>query len=121
MKDVGKPFTFRNDEAQFATWAKKLKNYIAAGYGRDARVMMNWAEDRAAHTISDQELQIQDKLSLLSRVEEALYSYLNSFTEVRLSVWLQTRPLGKALRHSGGCVIILTLRPLDVEPSSLTA
>ena len=31
MKNVGKPFTLKNDEAVFATWTKKLKNYTLGG------------------------------------------------------------------------------------------
>ena len=83
MKNVGKPFTFKSDEATFSVWVKKLKNYIGAGYGREARLMMDWAEDRAAEPITDEILQAQypDKMSLVLRVEEALYSNLNSFTE----------------------------------------
>ena len=83
MKNVGKPFTFKNDEAVFSTWTKKLKQYIGAGFGRDARTMMDWAEDRAAQVITDADLQSKfgEKLGLLSRVEEALYSNLSSFTE----------------------------------------
>ena len=58
-KNVGRHSIFKSDEASFATWVKKLKNYIAAGYGRDARRVMDWAEDRAAQTITDQELQTE--------------------------------------------------------------
>ena len=83
LKNVGKPFTFKGDEAQFSTWVKKLKNYFAAGHGRDARLMMDWAEERSSAPITDHDAQSKfaDKLALLSRVEESLYSNLNSFTE----------------------------------------
>ena len=68
----------------FQLGSRSLKKYIGAGFGRDARIMMDWAEDRAANQITDADLQAKfvDKLGLLSRVEEALYSNLNSFTEV---------------------------------------
>ena len=68
MKNLGKPFTFKNDEAVFSTWTKKLKNYIGAGFGRDARIIMDWAEERAAQVITDADLQSKfgDKLGLLS-------------------------------------------------------
>ena len=49
LRIVGKPFVFKGDEAQFSTWVKKLKNYFAAGHGRDARLMMDWAEERSHH------------------------------------------------------------------------
>ena len=83
LRNVGKPFVFKGDEAQFSIWVKKLKNYFAAGHGRHARLMMDWAEERSAAPITDGDSQSKfaDKLALLSRVEEALYSNLNSFTE----------------------------------------
>ena len=59
MKVVGKPFILKSDEASFAPLVKKLKNYIGAGYGRDARLMMDWAEERAAQTITDEDLRIK--------------------------------------------------------------
>ena len=62
MKNVGKPFAFKSDEATSATWVKKCKNYICAGYGRDARSI--WIGQKHAN--------FGGKLSLLSRVEEAL-------------------------------------------------
>ena len=45
--------------------------------------MMDWAEQQASVPISDVALQTKfgDKLGLLTRVEEALYSNLSSFTE----------------------------------------
>ena len=45
--------------------------------------MMDWAEERSGAPISDHDAQSKfaDKLALLSRVEESLYSNLNSFTE----------------------------------------
>ena len=99
MKNVGKPFTFKSDESTFAVWAKKLKNYLGAGYGRDARVMMDWAEARAAQPITDQDLQEQfgDRGSLVSRVEEALYSNLSSFTEGEAFNLASNTPAGKGL------------------------
>ena len=71
MKNVGKPFTFKGDEAQFLTWVKKLKNYIGAGFGRDARLMMDWAEDQASTPITESSLQERfgAQAGFLSRVE----------------------------------------------------
>ena len=99
MKNVGKPFTFKSDEASFSVRVKKLKNYIGAGYGRDARLMMDWAEDRAAEPITDAILQAQfpDKMSLVLRVEEALYSNLNSFTEGEAFTLASNTLAGKGL------------------------
>ena len=39
-KGVGKPFTFSSDEARFAAWQKKLRNYVAAALP-GARVFMD--------------------------------------------------------------------------------
>ena len=99
MKTVGKPFTFKSDEATFAVWVKKLKNYVGAGYGRDARLMMDWAEDRAAQPITDDDLQAQfsDKMSLVTRLEEALSSNLNSFTEGEAFTLASNTVTGKGL------------------------
>ena len=111
MKNVGKPFTFKSDEATFSVWVKKVKNYIGAGYGRDARLMMDWAEDRAAEPITDDILQAQfpDKMSLVLRVEEALYSNLSSFTEGEAFTPRTLLP-AKAWRRSGDFVTGSTLK-----------
>ena len=54
-KGVGKPFTFASDEARFAAWQKKLRNYVAAALP-GARVFMDWAGDHS-QPISREELE----------------------------------------------------------------
>ena len=54
-KGVGKPFTFSSDEARFAAWQKKLRNYVAAALP-GARVFMDWASDHS-QPISREELE----------------------------------------------------------------
>ena len=66
---VGKPFTFSSDEARFAAWQKKLRNYVAAALP-GARVFMDWAGDQGSHPITREELEDRygDQLRLLNQV-----------------------------------------------------
>ena len=83
-KGVGKPFTFSSDEAKFAAWQKKLRNYVAAALP-GARVFMDWASDQGAAAIpitrTALEDQFSEQLPLLNQVEENLDSCSSSFSD----------------------------------------
>ena len=66
-KGVGKPFTFSSDNAKFAAWQKRLRNYVAAALP-GARVFMDWAGDQGAIPITRTQLEDQfgDQLPLLT-------------------------------------------------------
>ena len=57
-KGVGKPFTFSSDEARFAAWQKKLRNYDAAALP-GARVFMDWAGEQGSSPIARAQLEEQ--------------------------------------------------------------
>ena len=77
-KGVGKPFTFSSDEARFAAWQKKLRNYVAAALP-GARVFMDWAGEQGSTPITQAHLeeQFSEQLPFLGQVEENLYTALS--------------------------------------------
>ena len=81
-KGVGKPFTFSSDEARFAAWQKKLRNYVAAALP-GARVFMDWAGEQGSTPITRAHLekQFSEQLPFLGQVEENLYTALSSLTD----------------------------------------
>ena len=81
-KGVGKPFTFSSDEAKFHAWQKKVRNYVSAALP-GAREFLEWAGDRGSEPITraGPEEQFPDKIRLLDKVEENLYTCLSSFTD----------------------------------------
>ena len=95
-KDIGKPFTFKCDEASFNTWCKKLKNYVGSEV-RGSRVLMDWASEQTA-PISDEQVRLQfpDQADDLEKIKERVFFHLNTFTDGEAFV-LVSNPPGRGL------------------------
>ena len=98
-KNVAKPPVYKNDEAAFATWNKKLLNYVGSTVSR-SRALMEWAAKQSV-PITRETLEAhvtdEDLRSDLTTIQEGIYSNLNSYTDGESFNIVSNTPGGQGL------------------------
>jgi len=87
VRGLGKPPVFKNTEATFQEWSRKLAGFASASYGEAFRAMLEWAEDQE-ETLTREDLttafgpdSLEDEVSNLREKDMQLHVALQNLTE----------------------------------------